>query len=552
MKRLLSGVLSVVFLLMLLPLSVWAAETDFSVELEADRKAAAVGGTATVSLFVSGEGSYNSYYFTFSYDKSALQFESAAFSSGSSGELKAVSLPETAEVAVYGYGAARSGGALQLRFKVLTAGASEVRVTSAYVDDAAHAGYRDAPGAVIKGTGSATVYGGGYPVTKPDDVTGEFTVTDGSYDYTFRGEAGLRYNFKATVNGVVQTVINNNDGSYTVKGVTGPLTIEIVGKPAPMGFDVTVTGSGAGDVTYAPTATYGQDYAFTVSKDSKYNYTVTAAVNGKTVDCTYDETKNVYIIAGSDITGPVTISVEKTMPTNTTLILFTGNSAGDMWNGISSMLRENGKNATFAFYKKDGYDYAVTAQQSDGSDITLSRDDTTYQDSIACTIPGGYIQGGIITVTITRTEHLDVKAVASEYVDLKNGSTVFLINATVPSLPAAKSLYYNGTPMFRSEAYEGEYIWLVTSNGTLSAVQAAAQKAITARSSAGGAVVYSGDVNVSGKVDINDAQYIYNVYNAEQSPLDVERFLRCDMNKDGKVTVEDARAVADLLVKSKA
>ena len=194
----------------------------------------------------------------------------------------------------------------------------------------------------------------------------------------------------------------------------------------------------------------------------------------------------------------------------------------------------------------------MTAQQSDGSDITLSRDDTTYQDSIACTIPGEYIQGGIITVTITRTEHLDVKAVASEYVDLKNGSTVFLINATVPSLPAAKSLHYNGTPMFRSEAYKGEYIWLVTSNGTLSAVQAAAQKAITARSSAGGAVVYSGDVNVSGKVDINDAQYIYNVYNAEQSPLDVERFLRCDMNKDGKVTVEDARAVADLLVKSKA
>lgn len=112
MKRLLSGVLSVVFLLMLLPLSVWAAETDFSVALEADRKAAAVGGTATVSLFVSGESSYNSYYFTFSYDKSALQFESAAFSSGSSGELKAVSLPETAEVAVYGYGEARSGGAL--------------------------------------------------------------------------------------------------------------------------------------------------------------------------------------------------------------------------------------------------------------------------------------------------------------------------------------------------------------------------------------------------------------------------------------------------------
>lgn len=65
-------------------------------------------------------------------------------------------------------------------------------------------------------------------------------------------------------------------------------------------------------------------------------------------------------------------------------------------------------------------------------------------------------------------------------------------------------------------------------------------------------MVYSGDVNVSGKVDINDAQYIYNVYNAEQSPLDVERFLRCDMNKDGKVTVDDARAVADLLVKSKA
>ena len=58
---------------------------------------------------------------------------------------------------------------------------------------------------------------------------------------------------------------------------------------------------------------------------------------------------------------------------------------------------------------------------------------------------------------------------------------------------------------------------------------------------------YGMDVNKTGKIDASDAQLVYNMYNAMYAGTDadvtVEKYLRADVNHDGKVTVEDAAAI---------
>ncbi|MGM9655055.1 MAG: dockerin type I domain-containing protein [Butyricicoccaceae bacterium] len=66
---------------------------------------------------------------------------------------------------------------------------------------------------------------------------------------------------------------------------------------------------------------------------------------------------------------------------------------------------------------------------------------------------------------------------------------------------------------------------------------------------AGGAaqeVVYSGDVNLTGTVDANDAQLVYNLYNVSYddfSIVSMEKYLRADVNGSGNVDINDAAAV---------
>ena len=64
---------------------------------------------------------------------------------------------------------------------------------------------------------------------------------------------------------------------------------------------------------------------------------------------------------------------------------------------------------------------------------------------------------------------------------------------------------------------------------------------------------YSGDVNGSGTVDINDAQYIYELYHANlyadtAGAGNVLQLLTCDMNRDGQIAVDDDRVVAYKLI----
>ena len=63
-------------------------------------------------------------------------------------------------------------------------------------------------------------------------------------------------------------------------------------------------------------------------------------------------------------------------------------------------------------------------------------------------------------------------------------------------------------------------------------------------------IKYSNDVNLTGAVDINDAQAIANIYNGKL-PLEGNetRWFRADINRDGKVDIKDRNELMSSLNK---
>jgi hypothetical protein len=66
------------------------------------------------------------------------------------------------------------------------------------------------------------------------------------------------------------------------------------------------------------------------------------------------------------------------------------------------------------------------------------------------------------------------------------------------------------------------------------------------------AISYDSDVNMSGKLDANDAQFVYNMYNNMYSGITtdvtIEKYLRADVNGSKTVTTEDAAAVVNKIM----
>ncbi len=78
-----------------------------------------------------------------------------------------------------------------------------------------------------------------------------------------------------------------------------------------------------------------------------------------------------------------------------------------------------------------------------------------------------------------------------------------------------------------------------------------AKEKITAPTGAATAISYTGDVNGSGRTDINDAQLVYDIYNAKYEGfglVSMMKFLRADMNRDFAVDARDAAAVIAILM----
>lgn len=487
-----------------------------------------VGGEATVALNVTHKegNAYNAYYFEVSYDKDVLTYKSA--------DVQDVVVDEAAgTLKIAGYGANKDSGtaAVTLTFTGKAVGAGKVTITKANVDAKTNANAQDAPAANIdETTAAATITVGGYSVTLPEGFSGAASAAAGT-DYTFKANGGDYgcYDVTATMGGETTTVTNNGDGSFTIKNVTG----EIVVTATPKTYAVTVTGTGAGDVSEnAATAAYKTDYTFKLTKADGCNYTVTVTAGGNTVTATAT-TEGVYTISGADIKGELIITVEKTaIVIPTTTITITGDT-DDVQGGLI-LTAKNGEDTTFKINKKDGYTYTVKAGDTE---LTVGADGTV-------TIPGSLLTGAPLTVTVTKTAVNPYSVEVYEYVKL-DGQSIWLVVAKSDSV-----LAYGADTMFTSEKYGG-YCWLVISAGNADTVKTEAIAAVKAGSGTAAAAVYTGDVNGTGNIDVNDAQLVYNIYNTEYTSFDAlsrAKFLAADVNGDHTVTVLDAAAVVNTVL----
>lgn len=104
--------------------------------------------------------------------------------------------------------------------------------------------------------------------------------------------------------------------------------------------------------------------------------------------------------------------------------------------------------------------------------------------------------------------------------------------------------------MYKVEGYGTDrYAWLVIvdKGQTLTQEEAAAKVAISAADNVV-TITLGFDVNMTGKVDVNDAQLVYDMYNGTYSDftkVSVEKFLRADVNATKVVDHTDAVAIVN-------
>lgn len=130
----------------------------------------------------------------------------------------------------------------------------------------------------------------------------------------------------------------------------------------------------------------------------------------------------------------------------------------------------------------------------------------------------------------------------TEYLKQDEQTLLLLVRYT-GTLEAGMIPAYSGSAMRWSDRYQA-YVWLTTD----SAAEITDEK-VTQVTAAAEQIVYDGDINTSGKVDINDVQLIYNIYNAQigLASLTTEQLLKADVNGDGAVDTGDALCLVQQL-----
>ena len=498
-------------------------------------KTVTVGESAEVKVTVSNSDStvtaYNAYDLTMTYDTDKLTYNSCTAADANAVVKEGV--PGTIRVIGYGADKALDTAVATLSFTAKGTGSAEVKITKAKVDTGDKAVGNDAPDATILDD-TTVISVNGYTVTLGEGLSGASTVAPGA-DYTFTATDADNYDYviSATMGGETTTANDNGDGTYTIPGVTGNLVINAT--MTPKSYNVTVEGTGAGNVTAADKATYNTDYTFTVAEDANYTYTTTVTVGGNAYALGTPENGK-YTIPGTDIKGDIVINVTKTLKPSSVVSV----TKPDYVKGSDTATK--GQDYTFTIDKEDGYEYSEPTVKVGGQDVTdkvVKKDDGSY------TIPGSTINGNI-TIEVSKTAAITVDVV--EYVTL-DGKVMYLVTAsgTIAEGQAAK---YDGMSMYWSEKYNA-YAYLVISADNLETVKTeAAAKVTVADGTSAGNVDYSGDVNGTKVIDVNDAQLTYDMYNTKYSSFDVVsmlKFLNADVNGDKTVNAKDATAIVNLI-----
>ena len=369
-------------------------------------------------------------------------------------------------------------------------------------------------------------------------------------DYTF-SVADDEYNYTITVkiNGVDYPIAPNADGlTYTIPGKdmipdTVRITAERELKPASQ-TTVQFTGTGAADVVGGTTQTgeAEKDFTFTISSISMVALPATFVTqSGETVtEGILDGNVQVTEIpAKSDVSASDFTNFGADIPHYTVYMNQLANvemqettPEGYTEGGVFTIDEDWGACVDpFGGYMSYGMTEYLVGKDADGKYTILA----AFDFKAASEMPAS---DAVYTVTLdgeTLTPGAD-------------GSYIWLVTATPKAaLAEGKTLAYDGSAMFTSSEYGG-YAYLVISADTMDDVKTAAQAAIAEIEATPEAVSYNFDVNGTKVVDVNDAQLVYNMYNASYDSFEkvsMLKFLEADVNGDKTVTTLDAAAIID-------
>lgn len=487
-----------------------------------------VEDTVTVNLGVShsSDTTFAAGEIIISYDSALLAFNEASSTLGT-----ATAKDNAGTLTLEDYGADKnfSTGAYVLVFDAIADGEAAVTLTSAAFVDKENAVKSDLISATLSPASVAlTIHKQTHTVTLPEIFVGPATVIDGE-NYTFSVADGDNYNYdsiSATMGGTPVDVVDNGNGTYTIENVTDELVI--TGNRSEKIYNVTFSGNAAEDITDgAATATYNTDYTFTMPSAEGWAYSLDSITIGGNTYTGYGVAESVYTIPGSAIAGEIVITVSKSATVASVTVEGTGAGAAAGYEAKVNM----GDDYTLTIVPEAGYSYTVSASMGGETATVIDNGDNTYTiENVSGNIVF-YVERTVVVDGVTVTEYLAL-----------DGTTMWLIK-NVTTLADGKVPTYDGANMFWSEKY-GAYCFLTIAQ-TLTADEAAEKVGITDGTAV--TVVYDMDVNMTSKTDASDAQLTYNMYNAMYNSFTtdttMEKFLRADVNGDGKVDVKDATAI---------
>ena len=541
--------------------------TGYTVSMGADQQVAAgqqVRIPVTVASGEKGITGFNAYDMTFTYDPTALTLNTKT---GDAANLTVEDNNGTVRVRRYG-DAVPLGEALALEFTAKATATSAVTLTNAKFDLDANSINFDAPEATISDA-DTVVNANNFTVTLPDAFTsdetrlvpkgGSFTFkpVDSHYTYTFTVKMG---------DSATEGLTFGANDTYTIENISGNVEVTYTGK-TPKQYDVKykIDEDVEQDVTKGPeTVTYLNDYSFVVTPRAGYSYRVIYSVdNGDpfvhtviAVPTANDDGTLTYTIPGKEIVGGVEIWIDPNTESGIPVV-FTGNGVEDAASGNASSM---GKNMPYYFTlnQRESCDYTVTAYYQPLATPTASKRPATvrslgngkyvveavnYNDYLYV-----YAHSWNLVVKVEKVSHSAEEVTVSKYLEL-NDKTMMLV--TVKGTPEGGSAFtYDGNTMYKVEGYGTDrYAWLVIvdKGQTLTQEEAAAKVAISAADNVV-TITPSFDVNRTGKVDVNDAQLVYDMYNGTYSnftQVSVEKFLRADVNATKVVDHTDAVAIVN-------
>lgn len=541
--------------------------TGYSVSMGADQQLVSgqrVRIPVTVASSEKNITGFNAYDMTFTYDPTALTLNTKT---GDAANLTVEDNDGTVRVRRYG-DAVPLGEALALEFTAKATATSTVKLTNAKFDLDANSINFDAPDATISDA-DTVVNANNFTVTLPDAFTSDETrlVPNGG-SFTFKPvDSHYTYTFTVKMGDTAKEGLTfGADDTYTIENISGNVEVTCTGK-TPKQYDVTykIDTDAEQDVTKGPeTVTYLNDYSFTVTPRAGYSYRVIYNVdNGDpfvhtviAVPTANDDGTLTYTIPGKEIVGGVKIWISANTESGIPVV-FTGNGVEDAASGNASSM---GKNMPYYFTlnQRESCDYTVTAYYQPLNTPTASKRPATvrslgngkyvveavnYNDYLYV-----YARSWNLVVKVEKVSHSAEEVTVSKYLEL-NDKTMMLV--TVKGTPEGGSAFtYDGNTMYKVEGYGTDrYAWLVIvdKGQTLTQEEAAAKVAISAADNVV-TITPSFDVNMTGKVDVNDAQLVYDMYNGTYSDftkVSVEKFLRADVNATKVVDHTDAVAIVN-------